>query len=330
MGPKKDPKKQRAVKAETKKHIPNKPAAENASKWHDSDLAAVPVKSVKSTNVGDDAKSEDDGVPDDRQTSRAQRYAIETHQADTAEKDWKRYQGLGSKDCEPPGKMKERAKIANTYVSRSVTYKSELDIKSRTIEMLTERTTSKGKEDTVLGMQKHTMIGRCSAGNESLFQKAVDAKEVYESEVDGMWYTCSKKLTVSDVESQRVHGLKIHDAKSDDAFRAALADLVQADNHDIKILQGSFDSVTQVTSARNRVAVELCKNSITAAGSDMARRGVQGATKQEVAAALQAAAQPYRQLVEYYNELAAIHKHHAEGNASSSSSSGSKFKALHA
>eukprot|EP00959_Pyramimonas_sp_CCMP1952_P098153 2051911-Pyramimonas_sp.AAC.1 len=47
------------------------------------------------------------------------------------------------------------------------------------------------------------------------------------------------------------------------------------DAADFKILQESFDSVTQVTSAMKRVAVELRKTSSNAAGSDMARRGAQ-------------------------------------------------------
>ncbi|CAK0896209.1 unnamed protein product [Prorocentrum cordatum] len=369
MGPKK------VIKAvEGGKPVKKPAAAPAGAKWHASALAA-PEKAVKSVNEAEGAKSEEDGVLDDRQTSRAQRCVFEHSQADIRKDDWNKYQELGSKECKIPGKMKQRAQIVNACVSRSATYKDSVQVKARTLEAITSRTVSKGKEDAVVGMSKNCMIGTVFAGSKQLFQEAINDNEIYENPEDGLWYSRTKKISVKDVTSHAVRGTKTQEAADDSTFRSALADMMEVgcsvkenwlqalkgprgkpslknqdnkpDATDFEILQESFDSVTQVTSAMKRVAVELCKTNSNAAGSDMARRGVQlcrdvvpsqdeierllmagpdSTTKKEVAAALQAAAGPYRQLIEYYNELVAIHEHHQKGG--SSSSAGAKFKAI--
>ena len=353
-----------------------------AATWHDEQLQVVPAaKAVKTVNEGSDAEDLEDGEEDTRQTSRAQRYVFEANLDQVSEADKARYLTLGQKDCVHPGKMKERAKIVNAYVSRDATYTSKLNPKERTIEQITARTVEKKDEQQNQGLTKTVMIGSKFGASKELFQEALDAKEIWEE--DGLYYSTSKTLTVSDKTSKTAKGKKKWDAEDDKTFMSALADmmdttktlkhlwlkdvqkrtsttkpaLVDKDDKsqpldmDYRMLQECFDSATQVTSCMKRVAMELCKGDPTAGSTDLAKKGVQLCkdvipsqetierllmtpknltTKSEITKAMAEAAGPYKMLIEYYNELVAVHAHHRKQQSSGSSGSGgvSKFKPI--
>eukprot|EP00959_Pyramimonas_sp_CCMP1952_P448167 9384365-Pyramimonas_sp.AAC.1 len=99
-----------------------------------------------------------------------------------------------------------------------------------------------------------------------------------------------------------------------------------------------------------RVAMGLCKGDPTLGSTDLAKKGIQlckdvipsqetierllmtpktETTKSEITKAMAVAAGPYKMLIEYYNELVAVHAHHRKQQSSGSSGSrGSKFKPI--
>jgi hypothetical protein len=121
-----------------------------------------------------------------------------------------------------------------------------------------------------------------------------------------------------------------------------------ATDHDMAILQESFDSVTRVTSAIRKVGMEIIKTGASSTSSELATKGLGlckaivasqeiveellfcqrcDVTASQVRNALMSAAKPYKELIVYYNELVAVHRHVLSGQ---SSSSGSRFKAMQA
>ena len=102
-----------------------------------------------------------------------------------------------------------------------------------------------------------------------------------------------------------------------------------ADEQDMKILQECFDSVTRITTRIRGVALELIRAGKTTTASELAKRGIEackninsplmeieklmvegalGAIKHgEVMEALAGCTEPHKTLVEYHNELVAIH-----------------------
>ena len=354
-----------------------------ASTWHEEQqLQVAPaVKAVKSTNQGSDAEDYEDGEADSRQTSRAQRYVFEANLDLVADADKAFYMTLGQKDCVHPGKMKERAKIVNAYVSRDASYTSKITPKERTLEQLTARTVKKNNEQQKQGLTKNVMIGSKFGASKELFQAALDDNEIWEE--DGLYYSTSKTLTLTDEMSKTALGNSTWQGGDDKEFMSALADMMESSNNlknlwlkdvqkktsttkqpmladkdnksqplemDYKMLQECFDSVTQVTNGMRKVAMELCKGDPTAVSTDLAKKGIQlckdvipsqdtiehllmtgkhETTKSEITKAMAEAAGPYKMLIEYYNELVAVHAHHRKQRSSGSSGSGgSKFKPI--
>lgn len=123
-----------------------------------------------------------------------------------------------------------------------------------------------------------------------------------------------------------------------------------ATDEDLMILQESFDSVTRVTSAIRAVAMAMRGGGFTSNSTAMAQRGIQlcrevvpsqndveqmlmqertKITAEDVRTCLRNAAEPYRNLVTFYNELLAIYKLRNSSTASSSSGRVSqRFKPL--
>jgi hypothetical protein len=121
-----------------------------------------------------------------------------------------------------------------------------------------------------------------------------------------------------------------------------------ASDNDMAVLQESFDAVTRVTCAIRKVAMELIKTGASSTSSELAAKGVklckmiipsQNTVEEllykdksevlggEVREALQAAAGPYKELITYYNELVAVHRHVVNNSGAASGSAG-RFKAI--
>lgn len=124
-----------------------------------------------------------------------------------------------------------------------------------------------------------------------------------------------------------------------------------ASQHDHQMLQESFDAVTRVTTQIRKVGHDLLNLRGGQGGAELARRGLalcrsivepqakveelmlrerEQVTSMDVKTALQECAGPYRELIEFYNELVALHKHHHRDAGSSGSGAGSagKFKTM--
>jgi len=363
-----------------------KGAAEAASpgseKWHQTELVvAKPEKEPRTHNedvpeVGD----ADDGAT----TTRAQRYVFESHMDQLPQEIVDRYMQLKDPKHKEAGKIRERSKIINAYVKRDADYKDKLTPQPKQIEVITRRRVTRDDLTEIIGLPETLCIGKNFGGNRDLFNEAKQKGHVQQNE-KGLWIYRAEKAVISDSQSKDVSGLAKYEAKDDVTFRAALAnhmdsvgslsanwlaiaatatkalqnptstalacDTEAADRGDMKILQESFDAVTQVTSAIRRVALELCSLNSSVASSELARNGVQlckqvipsqneveelllspmaTLTKNQIRSALVKAAGPYRDLITYYNELVAIHKHHQVqlSKSGSSSSAGVKFKNL--
>lgn len=207
------------------------------------------------------------------------------------------------------------------------------------------------------------------SGNADLFREALESGEVQEG-VDGKFYYGEFTKAHEEVKGSTIKGSKVSDVDEKDLNKVfmelikdkpdikeewlrcsakkipkKLVDETASDN-DMMVLQESYDSVTRVTSAIRKVAMELIKSGASSTSSELANKGVKlcklivpsqeaveellYTEKSRVSAvavreALQAAAGPYKELIVYYNELVAVHRHVV---SSSSSGSGSRFKAI--
>ena len=360
------------------------PAKKRPAAWHDDDDEVTVVKKASGAAVGINDPAElsgEDGDLDDRTTSRAQRWVFTQHISGLDEATQKRWAELNDPNSKIAQKTKLKNQLINTFVPRHTDWKGTIQPKVMSVTELKRMTWTDTEIHTNKGLPELVMIGKTFAGHRNLFNEALATGEVYQNE-DGLYYYKESSTSKAMSSSTRMEGKKVHETADDKTYLSVLSELLNteatkseqwltykpvgankkttpaaiktdpASQADFSMLQESFDSVTRVTTAIKRVALELMNlNPTSAAGaSQMAARGISlckhvvpsqetvetlllsergQVTTLMIKDAMKEAAKPDRELVDFYNELVALHKHHSVKEKGTSSSS-AKFRTIEA
>eukprot|EP00959_Pyramimonas_sp_CCMP1952_P051746 1081761-Pyramimonas_sp.AAC.1 len=293
------PKKRPAASDAADQAVLKRPAAAPASE--DPDTKDWTLAKI---DTGDLVEDEDapDGVYDDRTASRAQRHVFENNETRIDPVDWKRYWELRAKGCTEAGKTRAANAIINAYVPRNVSYRGQVEKKTNTLEKMLIRSTTKTDSEKQVGLKLNTFIASIFHGNEELFKKAKEEKEVWQE--NGLWYYEKNEKTATELMQERKRAIQEDHFQHDEEMLSIMAEMHEeskkplkwralgdkidsgsapsrfesddkkASEADMKLLQECFDSVTRLTLSTRKVGTSLAQKAGSDAVRDLARKGL--------------------------------------------------------